>query len=227
MKILIVDDNARLAERISEKLNKEFNVDIVNNGEDAIEACKTVSYSVILLDIGLPGMTGIDVCTELRKLNNDTPILVLSGFNSIQTKIELLDSGADDYLTKPFDIKELRSRIIALRRRGARHSPRPHVTCGDLTLDFDRRIVRRGDSEILLRRKEFDILHYLVENQGRILTRQMIMDNVWNDGSSSWISTIDVHIKHIRDKVDRPFSSQYIKTAYGLGYKIDANNSSR
>lgn len=226
MKILIVDDNARLAERIGEKLGKEFQIDIVNTGEGAINACETVDYSVIVLDIGLPDISGIDVCRELRKIDNDTPILVLSGLNSIHTKVELLDSGADDYLTKPFDIKELRSRIVALRRRSARHSLRAQLVCGELTVDIEKRTVTRSDSEIHLRRKEFDILHYLVENQGRILTRQMIMDNVWNDGSSSWISTIDVHIKHLRDKVDRPFSTQYIKTAYGLGYKIDASKPS-
>lgn len=226
MKILIVDDNARLAERIGEKLGKEFRVDIVNSGEEAIEACGTINYSVIVLDIGLPGMTGIEVCSQLRKISNDTPILILSGLNSVHTKVELLDIGADDYLTKPFDIKELRSRVVALRRRRARHSSSAKLSCGALTIDIEKRTVHRDNGEISLRRKEFDILHYLIENQGRILTRQMIMDNVWNDGSSSWISTIDVHIKHLRDKVDRPFSEQYIKTAYGLGYKIDAGKAS-
>lgn len=223
MKVLVVEDNARLAERITYKLSRDFTIDVAKSGEEALEQCRHVHYSVIVLDLGLPHMSGVDVCKELRRSKCTAPILILSGLNAIQTRVELLDNGADDYLTKPFDINELRARIRALQRRRAERTLGQKIICGALEIDNDRKEVTHGGTPISLRRKEFAILHYLTQNQGRILTRQMIMDNVWGNNSSSWISTIDVHIKHLRDKIDRPFGTSYIKTAYGLGYKVDAD----
>ena len=222
MKVLVVEDNARLAERITYKLSKDFTVDVATSGEEALEQCRNIHYSVIVLDLGLPRMSGVDVCKELRRSKYTSPILILSGLNAVQTMVELLDSGADDYLTKPFDIHELRARIRALQRRRAERTLGQKIICGALEIDNDKKTVNRGDILIPLRRKEFAILLYLAQNQGRILTRQMIMDNVWGNESTSWISTIDVHIKHLRDKIDRPFGTAYIKTAYGLGYTLDA-----
>lgn len=221
MKILVVEDNKRLAERIHYKLAKDFAVDIVDNGEDALERCLTIAYSLVILDLNLPRMSGIDVCYELRRRHNTVPILVLSGLSAVSTKVELLDYGADDYLTKPFDAGELKARILALIRRKANHTFRSVLTYHDLKVNLEKRLVTRQDQPITLRRKEFDILVYLLENRGRVLTRQMIMDHVWATTSSSWLSTIDVHIKHLRDKIDKPFHTSTIKTAYGVGYRID------
>lgn len=221
MKLLVVEDNSRLAERLTHRLHQHFTVDIAHNGSDTLEKIARTKYSVILLDLGLPDMDGLSVCREVRRRKDDTPILVLTGTNETVTKVELLDAGADDYMTKPFDLNELRARITALSRRKSRERVRPIITYRDLTIDIEQHKVEREGIEITLRRKEFDILEYLISNQGRILTRDMIMSQVWHAATNSWTSTVDVHIKHLRDKVDRPFKEAYIKTAYGLGYKVD------
>lgn len=224
MKILVVEDNSRLSERIFDRLHRHHSVDIVDNGHAALVKSKDVRYELIILDLGLPDMNGVEVCRKLRNMSNNMPILILTGSDNISTRVDLLNDGADDYMTKPFDTNELRARINALGRRRERHPPQTILRYGDLTIDVDQRIVKRSESIINLRRKEFDILRYLVSNQGRVLTRDMIMNHVWDDSRTAWNSTIDVHIKHLRDKIDKPYEDQIIKTAYGLGYKVDSIN---
>ena len=221
MKLLLVEDNQRLAERISYHLRKSYTVDVVTTGEDALEKVVQIEYGVILLDLSLPGMSGLEVCKKMRQLKVNNPILVLTGNAKIADRVNLLNAGADDYVTKPFNTDELKARIAAVGRRQTRNHIRSIITHRDLTMDVDRHMVSRSGVEIKLRRKEFDILEYLMINKGRIMTRSMIMDHVWSAATRSWTSTVDVHIKHLRDKVDRPFNEAYIKTAYGLGYKID------
>ena len=221
MKLLLIEDNQRLAERISYHLRKSYIVDTVENGEDALEKLKDIEYGVILLDLGLPGMSGLEVCKNMRLMKFNNPILVLTGNSEIADRVKLLNAGADDYVTKPFNTDELRARIAAVGRRQTRNHIRSIIEYRDLMMDIDHHKVSRSGVEINLRRKEFDILEYLMLNKGRIMTRAMIMDHVWSSHSNSWISTVDVHIKHLRDKVDRPFDHAYIKTAYGLGYKVD------
>jgi DNA-binding response OmpR family regulator len=223
MKLLLVEDNKRLAERISYHLRKSYTVDVVESGEDALEKVQSVAYGVILLDLGLPGMSGLEVCKNMRRLKVDNPILVLTGNSEMTDRISLLNAGADDYVTKPFNTDELRARIAAVGRRQTRSHIRSIIEYRDLRIDVDQHKVSRLGIDIVLRRKEFDILEYLIINRGRIMTRSMIMDHVWSSHTNSWTSTVDVHIKHLRDKVDRPFEHAYIKTAYGLGYKIDEN----
>jgi DNA-binding response OmpR family regulator len=221
MKILLVEDNSRLSERIAYRLKKYHTIDIVDSGEDALEKTVAIQYGVILLDLGLPGMSGIEVCKRMRELGVESPILVLTGNTDMSDRISLLDAGADDYVTKPFNTDELRARISAVGRRQTRGRIRSIIKYKDLIIDVDQHKVSRQGVEITLRRKEFEILEYLVINQGRIMTRAMIMDHVWSSHTNSWTSTVDVHIKHLRDKVDKPFKQVYIKTAYGLGYKVD------
>lgn len=221
MKILVVEDNPRLAERIKHKLHRLHSIDLEDNGHAAIEKAKQVEYDVIVLDLGLPDMSGEQVCKLLRDHEIMTPILILTAIDTFESKVTLLDIGADDYLTKPFDSSELRARITALARRRTRHKPQKIISYYDMNIDLDQRKVTRNNITIELRRKEFDILVYLITNQGRILTRDMIMNHAWDGDKISWNSTIDVHIKHLRDKIDRPFNSQIIKTAYGIGYKVD------
>jgi len=194
---------------------------MVHTGQDALDKVQTIEYGVIVLDLGLPDMSGLEVCQKIRDMHRNNPILVLTGNADITDRVTLLNAGADDYVTKPFNTDELRARIAAVGRRQTRSHIRTHLTYRDLTMDIARHTVSRSGIEINLRRKEFDILEYLITNQGRIMTRDMIMDHVWSAHTNSWISTVDVHIKHLRDKVDRPFETSYIKTAYGLGYKVD------
>jgi len=221
MKLLLVEDNQRLAERISYHLRKVFIVDVVQSGEDALEKVMSIEYGVILLDLGLPGMSGLEVCRNMRKLKVNSPILVLTGNSDMADRISLLDAGADDYVTKPFNTDELRARISAVGRRQTRSHIRSLIEYRELTMNLDQHEVSRLGTSIKLRRKEFDILEYLIKNKGRILTRDMIMNHVWSSQTNSWTSTVDVHIKHLRDKIDKPFNEAYIKTAYGLGYKVD------
>jgi DNA-binding response OmpR family regulator len=221
MKILIVEDSRLLASSIKTQLSKQFTVDIVHTGKDCIYQTQSTEYGVILLDLGLPDMDGIDVVSELRRQSISTPILVLSGTRDTDTRVRLLKSGADDYVTKPFDSEELKARISALLRRHTRAIHSQEVKVEDLTIDIARRRVTRAGKQIVLRRKEFDILQYLVENRGQTVTRDMIFSHVWESGKEGSNNTIDVHIKHLRDKIDRPFEKALIRTTYGVGYMID------
>ncbi|RWZ78881.1 MAG: response regulator transcription factor [Candidatus Microsaccharimonas sossegonensis] len=166
-------------------------------------------------------MSGLEVCEKMRSLHVNVPIVVLTGNAEIIDKVSLLNAGADDYVTKPFNTEELRARIAAAGRRQVRNHIRSIIKYRDLKIDIDTHKVSRLGIDIKLRRKEFDILEYLIIHQGRIMTRDMIMNHVWSSHTNSWTSTVDVHIKHLRDKIDKPFEKQYIKTAYGLGYKVD------
>ncbi len=224
MKILLIEDNLRLAERVKYYLGKNFIVDLATTGEEGKAKALAHKYSVILLDLNLPDIHGREVCQQLRKSQVATPILVISGIKEATSRISLLDFGADDYLVKPFDPRELTARIHALSRRHQQGYDQHILAVKDLTIDVNRRQVQRAGKPITLRRKEFDILEYLVSNQGRAVTRDMILNHAWDGTKESWHNTIDVHIKYLRDKVDKPFDSPLIKTAYGVGYMVDDNN---
>lgn len=223
MKILIIEDNTRLAERIKSVLSKVYIVDSASSGEEGIDLACSTQYKLIILDLKLPDMNGLNVCSHLRKQKINVPILILTAANDIQSKVRLLGSGADDYLTKPFNMAELNARVVALTRRESQPLINNVLLVNDLEIDVARRQVRRAGMSISLRRKEFDILEYLVHNQGRAVSRDMIINHAWVDGSNSWNNTVDVHIKHLRDKVDKPFDEPLIKTAYGIGYMIDGD----
>lgn len=222
MKLLLIEDNRSLADRLKCYLEDFFVVDTVRTGEVGLQQAQSGSYGVIVLDLGLPGLSGHDVCRSLRQQNIQTPILVLSGNAEVSTRVKLLNDGADDFLPKPFTVAELRARVNALLRRAPESANGTDVlTVQDLTIDINRRRVTREGRGIVLRRKEFDILEYLIRNRGRIMTRAMILDHVWDTSKENWPNTVDVHIKHLRDKVDRPFATPLIKTAYGVGYLVD------
>ena len=151
----------------------------------------------------------------------DTPILILTGAADVTSRVTLLNGGADDYVTKPFSVAELKARLGALLRRPPTTMGTSTFTVQGLVIDPHRRRVERDGQAIPLRRKEFDILEYLVRNRGRPVTRSMILDHAWDGSKDTWNNTVDVHIKHLRDKIDRPFGTALIKTAYGIGYMID------
>jgi DNA-binding response OmpR family regulator len=221
MKILYIDDNRLLIDSVKKLLANTYIVDHMCTGREGIEKACAVQYALILLDLNLPDMNGLEVCKELRRANLSAPILVLTVQKDPLTSVRLLDSGADDYITKPFNGDILKARIAALLRRGQEMHEEKVIGVGDLTLNITRRQVSRSGRDIRLRKKEFDILEYLVVNRGHALTRSMILDHAWEAGTEGWNNTVDVHIKHLRDKVDRPFDKALIKTAYGIGYMVD------
>jgi len=221
MKLLVIEDNPRLTARIKQQLQRWYIVEVAHTGDEGLRLVSSSPFDLILLDLGLPDTPGLEVCRQIRQLTTHTPILVVTGVDTTESKVDLLDAGADDYITKPFDLSELRARINALARRGDRSASIPLVTVGDLTIDPASRKVARSNIPISLRRKEFDILEYLARNVGRVLSRQMIINHAWPTTSTSWTGSVDVHIKQLRDKVDKPFSYPLIKTSYGVGYMVD------
>ena len=221
MKLLVIEDNPRLSARIKQQLQRWYIVEIASTGHEGLRLASTDAFELILLDLGLPDTPGLEVCKQIRQLTNSTPILVVTGIDTSDSRVELLNAGADDYITKPFDLAELRARINALARRSSRSDSTPLVTVADLVIDPASRKVVRNNTPINLRRKEFDILEYLARNVGRVLSRQMIINHAWPATSTSWTGSVDVHIKQLRDKVDKPFEYPLIKTSYGVGYMVD------
>ncbi len=221
MKILIVEDSRLVAHSVKALLAKQYVVDVSYTGQEGVERAFMSDYDVIILDLSLPDLPGEEVCRRLRSLQINTPILVLSGISETTSRVKLLELGVDDYMTKPFDGQELLARIHALIRRATQPTATSEIRIGDLVVDTSLRTVRRAGDPIPLRRKEFDILQYLVQNRGRAISREMIFNNVWESGTEGWNNTIDVHIKHLRDKVDKPYNKKLIKTAYGVGYMVD------
>lgn len=221
MKILYIDDNRLLIDSVKKLLDPTYIVDHTCTGREGIEKAVAINYALILLDLGLPDMTGLEVCQELRRANVSAPMLILTIQKDPATSVRLLDGGADDYMTKPFNGNVLKARIAALLRRGQDVREEKVIGVGDLTVNITRRQVWRSGKIIALRKKEFDILEYMVANQGHALTRSMILDHAWESGSEGWNNTVDVHIKRLRDKVDKPFDRALIKTAYGIGYMVD------
>jgi len=221
MKILYIDDNRLLVSSVKKLLSDHYTVDTMGTGQEGIDKATSVSYRLILLDLRLPDMDGYAVCQELRALGIMAPILILTVEKDSGIAIKLLNCGADDFLTKPFNGDVLKARIRALLRRSQDLQQEKIIKIGDLTINITRRAVWRSGIKISLRRKEYDLLEYLATNTGRTLTRPMILDHVWESGTESWNNTVDVHIKHLRDKIDRPFDKPLIKTAYGIGYMVD------
>lgn len=222
MKLLCIEDNKALVASLRDYLAKNWRLKAVYTGEEGLDLARTGNYDVIILDLALPDVHGRTVCREIRAAQVNTPILVLSGTADADTKINLFKYGADDYLTKPFNVSELHARLMALLRRGHAGGDAPHLLkVGPLTLDPLTRRVERAGQKIDLRRKEFNILEYLMRNRGKVVTRPMIMDSAWDINSDSWNNTVDVHIKYLRDKIDRPYKRKLIHTAYGVGYSIN------
>jgi DNA-binding response OmpR family regulator len=222
MKILLIEDDDLMAQTLQETLSGDFVAEVASSaleGEDLINAN---SYDLIVLDLNLPDLNGIKLCQKIRQEGIVTPILILTGENELQTKVEALDAGADDYLTKPFRIEELKARVRALLRRPSQGFTSNMLHIDDLVLDLDKKVVQRGHAIIHLRRKEFDLLEYLLRNAGKVLTRNMILEHVWDSSYDSLGNTVDVHVKYLRDHIDRMFHKKLIKTVHGLGYKIEA-----
>jgi len=223
MRILIVEDEHRIAQTIKKGLEQErFAADVAYDGQSGYDFATTEDYDVIILDRMLPAMTGMEVCSKLRKNENHTPILMLTAKSQTSDKIDGLDAGADDYLTKPFSFAELLARIRALSRR-PKQSTNNKLSINDLILDTQSFQVSRSDVVIQLSNKEFSVLEYLMRNQGKVLTKQQLIDHVWNFDADVLLNTVEVTIRNIRSKIEKPFKNTQpiIKTVRGFGYQIE------
>lgn len=221
MRVLIIEDDQDMAAALKDMMKQHYAVDLAYTGEKGLNRLRTSEYDLILLDLILPDVDGIEVCKQIRDQNITTPILVLSGQLATEEKIKALDAGADDYLVKPYSSGELLARMRALFRRQTETLIPETLTTDGLTMNVTCHKVFRGEEEIHLRRKEFDILEYLLRNKGRVLTREMILNHVWNNDNEPFNNAIDVHIKYLRDKVDKPYGTTTVKTVHGYGYKIE------
>ena len=223
MRLLVVEDEVRLAEGLKRGLEAEgFAVDVALNGVDGLWLARENPYAVVLLDIMLPGMNGYLVCRSMREQGDWTPVLMLTAKNGEWDQVEALDTGADDYLTKPFSFAVLVARVRALIRRGA--APRPAVLrAGDLTLDPATREVRRGDLPIDLTAREFAVLEFLIRRAGEVVSKAEILDGVWDFEFDGDPNIVEVYIRHLRNKCDRPFGIESIETLRGAGYRLAVN----
>lgn len=223
MRILVVEDEHRIAQTIKKGLKQErYAVDIAYDGATGYDLASTEDYDVMILDRMLPEMTGIDMCTKLRKNGNHTPILMLTAKSQTTDKIEGLDAGADDYLTKPFSFEELLARIRALSRR-PKQSLNTKISIKDLTLDRKTFQIFRENKIIQLSGREFSILEYLMRSRGKVISKKQIIDHVWDFEADVLPNTVEVTIRNIRNKIEKPFTNKglIIKTVRGFGYKIE------
>jgi len=223
MKILVVEDEHKIANSIKQGLEQEnYTVDVAYNGEDGLDLAVTEEYDVIILDRLLPIIEGIEALKQIRKKNIHTPVLILTAKGQVEDKIEGLDSGADDYLTKPFAFTELLARVRALSRRH-KNITDSVFKISDLTLNSKTFEVQRAGKKIKLSNKEFSLLEYLLRHAKQIVKKDQIMQSVWNYDSDVLPNSVEVYIKHLRDKIDKPFkkSSNLIHTIRGFGYKIE------
>lgn len=222
MRILIVEDERKIANSIKKGLEQEkYAVDIAFNAITGYDLASEEEYDVIVLDLMLPDGNGLEICTRLRKNNNSTPILILTAKGQIKDKIEGLNSGADDYLTKPFSFEELLARLRALSRR-PKKSLNNSLKVLDLSLNTQTYEVKRQDKKLNLSSKEFSLLEYLMRHPGQILKKQNIINHVWDYDSDILPNTVEVTIRNLRKKIDYPFKKKpLIHTIRGFGYKIE------
>jgi two-component system, OmpR family, copper resistance phosphate regulon response regulator CusR len=218
MKILLVEDEQQISDYITKGLLEAgYDVDAVDNGEDAISYATNNDYGLILLDIMIPKKNGIEVVKYLKKQKDNTHIILISAKDQIQDKVLGLDAGADDYLIKPFAFSELLARIRAIFRRNTEGNDNI-LTAEDLKMDLVKRIVSRDDQIIELTTREFNLLEYFIENKNTVLTRMMITEKVWNINFISDTNVVDVYINHLRKKIDKTFDKKLIHTVRGVGY---------
>ena len=220
MRVLLVEDEERIADFISRGLSEQgYAVDVAPDGEEALQWAHVADFDVVILDVMLPGRDGIDVCRTLRARGLRTPIVMLTARDAVEDRVRGLDSGADDYLVKPFAFAELLARLRAVLRR----EPTPTgnvLQAGDLIFDTGTLEVSRQGAAIELTSKECRLLEYLMRHPNQVLTRTMIAEHVWNYDFDNATNVIDVHIRNLRRKIDDPFPTKLIQTVRGAGYRV-------
>lgn len=225
MRLLLIEDDSDFAATLQEELADFYYVDAAADGRSGMYLAETSHYDLIILDAGLPDMDGLDICTELRRRGITIPILFLTGRGSLADKVSGLNAGADDYLVKPFELSELLARLQALIRRSSGPALESVLSYGSLQLDTISRTVTHQGQPVSLRRKEFELLELLLRHQGQLVTRQMILDYLWDSNANSFTSAIDVHASHLRKRIDKTFGTALIETVYGLGYRLGPSRS--
>jgi len=221
MYVLVVEDERRLARVIRRVLEEEgHTVDLAYDGEEGLAMGMEGSHDVVVLDILLPGLDGIEVCQSLRKNRVDTPVILLTALDDVRDRVRGLDAGADDYLTKPFAFQELLARLRALGRRRVQAREPERFQSGDLVLDLNRRRAERAGRVIELSPKEFALLEFLMRNEGRVVTRTQILDHLWGYDHTPESNLVDVYVSYLRHKIDRNHDQKLIRTVRGVGYAL-------
>lgn len=223
MRILIAEDETNLRDVIVKELRDEkYAVDGCGRGDDALDYLRAAEYDAVVLDILMPGLSGLDVLKRMRANGDATPVLLLTALGSVDDRVAGLNAGSDDYLVKPFAMDELKARLRAMLRRAAGNAD-DTLTVGDLSLDVRTRACRRGDTVIELTGKEFDILETLCRSRGAVLSRENILQHVWNYDYEGGSNVVDVYIRYLRKKIDDPFPQKLIHTVRGVGYAVREN----
>lgn len=221
MKLLVIEDNKKIADNLKKGLELNgYAVDLSYNGEDGYYDALDNNYDLILLDLMLPKMTGEEICKNLRENKIETPIIMLTAKSLVEDKVNGLNLGADDYLSKPFSFDELLARIRALLRRPKNYSS-DIILCEELKLDIQNKVLKKNNNVISLSKKEFSLLEYFLRNKNKVLSKDMIIDHVWNFDSDILPNTVEVYIRYLRNKIDDNKNSSFIKTVRGFGYKIE------
>ena len=221
-RVLVVEDDEEIAQALLRSLRMEgYEVRIASDGEAALEAAPAFNPDLVILDLGLPRIDGLEVARRLRA-SDDVPILVLTARDALDARVEGLDAGADDYLVKPFALVELAARVNALGRRRQSDNPETRFKLGDLEMDLLSRRVARAGREIQLQHREFELLEFLLQHMGQVVTRKMLLEHVWKYSFDPKTNVVESHISRLRAKVDRPYERELIHTIRGTGYCIRA-----
>ena len=221
MRLLVVEDDPGMKALLVRSLQREgYAVDAADNGQDALWSIEENEYDTVILDAMIPAPDGFEVCRRMRAAGRWAPVLMLTARDAVRDRVTGLDAGADDYLTKPLALVELFARVRALTRRDPLERA-VVLRVADLALDPASRVVRRGDVEIVLSPKEFSLLHELMRRAGEAVTRTYLIDHVWDFAYDGASNVVDVYVRYLRDKVDRPFGRETIKTVRGVGYRLD------
>lgn len=220
MRILLVEDEKKVADIIERGLKAErFAVDVCHDGQTGWQMGDAYNYDLIILDLMLPGMSGTEILEKIRRKNSEVPILILTARDSMDEKVKNFEIGADDYLTKPFAFAELLVRVKALLRRGPVNRSSV-LRVGDLEIDRLAQVVKRGGKKIELTAKEYGLLEYLATHPGRVFSRTMIIEHVWDQSFQGLTNIVDVYVRHLREKLDDPFPTKLLRTVRGVGYSL-------
>lgn len=220
MRVLLIEDEKKMAAFLKQGLEEQrYAVDVAHNGEDGLHWALNFPYDICILDVMLPGIDGFELCRLLRNRHIDTPVLMLTARDGIDDRVKGLDSGADDYLIKPFAFRELLARLRALTRRDSPHAHSVLVV-GDLQLDTVTHTAKRGDNPIALTAKEYELLEFLMLHPNQVLSRTIIAEHLWNYDYSPESNVVDVYIRYLRRKIDDDYEDKYIRTLRGTGYQL-------
>lgn len=220
MNILYIEDNLQLAKTVKDKFSQKYNFDVAETGAIGIKYIENKEYDLIILDYFLPDTDGLKISKIIREFDPKVPILIFTTNDSKEDVVKTLDAGADDYLTKPFDFSELEARVRALIRRTTMNKSYKTIKVGEIVMDTAKQILLVDDHLIDLSRQEFMLLRYILINRGKLVSRQELYEHVWGKDDFYNSNTIDVHIKRIRKKISRYSEIDYIKSIYGLGYRV-------